>query len=627
MAVTIGRNLAAQGIIRAMSATADAKATQAERLASGQRINRASDDAAGLAIAEKLRVNSRVYTQGVRNVNDVLGYLAIADSSLNSLKGIATRIAELAEQSSSGTFSTQQRRALDNEAQQLSSEYSRIIASTTFNGTQIWSSTGNSITAQVGYSPLQVVLGENTVTSVGSGTYTNSTLAASTQNGTTESADFNGDGKLDLLTGSLSGAGYNVFLGNGNGTFQNVLTIASVGNVSSATSGDVDGNGTIDIIGFNFFPGFVEVFKGNGNGTFQASQTIGGGTAAPFATGIAAGDVDGDGDIDVFTTANNSGSGLYFYRNNGSGTFAAMQTIDSSSVTDPTLADVNRDGILDVIIGRDNVAAVRVLISNGNGTFQAAANYATSWSVSDLTVADVNGDHYGDLLVASSSLGKLDILLNNGNGTFGAATSFTVGTDVHGVATGDFNSDGKLDAVLTSQTDDKLYTLFGNGNGTFGAPRSQSVSNNPLRLVAGDFNGDQVSDVAVGSYGTGAMDIFINQTSQTGTVITVEDLENVDLLTRSSSLSTLDSIQNTLAQLNVVGGSIGSSITRLQTASNVLQVMGVAFQEAQSRIVDADVAVEAANQVRLAILGETQAALLAQAKRSPEIALTLLQLR
>lgn len=105
-----------------------------ERLASGQRINSASDDAAGLAIADGLRTKTRLYTQSIRNISDGISALHIADGALDAQGGILTRMMELAEQSANGTYSDTQRAALDREFQSLAAEFGRQGDATSFNG-------------------------------------------------------------------------------------------------------------------------------------------------------------------------------------------------------------------------------------------------------------------------------------------------------------------------------------------------------------------------------------------------------------------------------------------------------------------------------------------------------------
>ena len=105
-----------------------------QRLSSGLRINSASDDAAGLSIASSLDAKSRIYTQAIRNANDGISALNIAEGTTSQLSNIVTRLKELATQSANGSFSTKQRLALDKENEQLTLEFNRLTASTSFNG-------------------------------------------------------------------------------------------------------------------------------------------------------------------------------------------------------------------------------------------------------------------------------------------------------------------------------------------------------------------------------------------------------------------------------------------------------------------------------------------------------------
>src|SRR5690606_7658731 len=94
---------------RQLSSTTSALDKVYARLSSGVRINRASDDAAGLAIADALRTDVRLYSQALRNINDGISLLAIASGALSEMSGLITRIRELAEQSANGVYSSMQR--------------------------------------------------------------------------------------------------------------------------------------------------------------------------------------------------------------------------------------------------------------------------------------------------------------------------------------------------------------------------------------------------------------------------------------------------------------------------------------------------------------------------------------
>src|SRR6266436_2837198 len=102
MPITIGSNISSLRAQRQLSLASDEVSQEYQRLSSGMRINKASDDAAGLAIASKLNADTRVYTQGIRNFNDGISLLNTADGAVQGLSTIVTRLKELAEQAANG---------------------------------------------------------------------------------------------------------------------------------------------------------------------------------------------------------------------------------------------------------------------------------------------------------------------------------------------------------------------------------------------------------------------------------------------------------------------------------------------------------------------------------------------
>jgi len=149
MAISIGSNITSLQAQRRLDATGNKLSDSFNKLSSGYRINCGSDDAAGLAIAESLRAQSRIAGQAIRNTNDGISTIAIADGALGEVGNILARLAELASQSANGTLSTTQRSVVSNEFVALSSEIERIAAVTEFNGIKLLSGT-NTITIQVG---------------------------------------------------------------------------------------------------------------------------------------------------------------------------------------------------------------------------------------------------------------------------------------------------------------------------------------------------------------------------------------------------------------------------------------------------------------------------------------------
>jgi flagellin len=134
MAINIRTNLPALSAQRNLDASSNKLSTSYQRLSSGLRINRASDDAAGLAIAENLKAGSSTATVAMRNANDGISVITIADQAVNQIANVLNRMAELATQSSNGVVDNVQRSALQNEFTALASEIERIAVTTKFNG-------------------------------------------------------------------------------------------------------------------------------------------------------------------------------------------------------------------------------------------------------------------------------------------------------------------------------------------------------------------------------------------------------------------------------------------------------------------------------------------------------------
>lgn len=149
MSISIGSNTTSGTAQRFLEATGKKLSDSFNKLSSGQRVNKGADDAAGLAISESLKAQARIAGQAIRNTNDGISTIAIADGALGEVANILTRLAELASQSANGTLSVAQRSVVQNEFVALGSEIERISQVTEFNGIQLLSGS-QSITIQVG---------------------------------------------------------------------------------------------------------------------------------------------------------------------------------------------------------------------------------------------------------------------------------------------------------------------------------------------------------------------------------------------------------------------------------------------------------------------------------------------
>lgn len=255
--------------------------------------------------------------------------------------------------------------------------------------------------------------------------------------------DVNRDGKPDLAVAIWSGgtgfggSAAGVLLGNGDGTFEPVVSYDSGADSDSVAIADLNGDGKPDLLVGDLIS--VAVLLGNGDGTFQPkveySASIPGDTPVGIGTVVVA-DVNGDGKPDI--VAANQGSG------------------------------VNDDGSVAVLLGR------------GDGTFQPAVNYDSGGLVAfSVAVQDVDLDGKPDLVVSNygyeppkaRELGSVGVLLGNGDGTFRpAVTYYSGGGFAISLAVSDLNGDGSPDVVVANQYGSA------NGDGTVGVLLNNTAS-------------------------------------------------------------------------------------------------------------------------------------------------------
>jgi flagellin-like hook-associated protein FlgL len=177
----------------------------------------------------------------------------------------------------------------------------------------------------------------------GDGTFRTRTVAALGGDGATvATADFNGDGVLDLAAGTIADGNVRILIGRGDGTFNSTVSLTTDDiYITSLAIGDINGDGDTDMIagGYSPFP-TVTIFLGNGNGTFTAGVSFEvGGT---FGLGLA--DLNGDGNLDLF-----SGGAGSIALGRGDGTFGTVTTVSGGSEVGRA-ADFNRDGVLDLLM-------------------------------------------------------------------------------------------------------------------------------------------------------------------------------------------------------------------------------------------------------------------------------------
>jgi len=333
-------------------------------------------------------------------------------------------------------------------------------------------------------------------------------------------SDFNGDSKPDVLivnpaASSFSGA-ISLLIGNGDGTFQAAVSY-SVASPVSASTADFNGDGKADLVVANStspgsLNGSLMVFLGKGDGSFQPGVAyILGNVLGPLSVTIA--DLNGDGKMDLIAPTSDQvtipGPGsVTVLLGNGDGTFKAPLTYKTDragafSKAFATTGDFDGDGRMDVAIASSADNTVSVLLGNGDGTFRSQVNFGTESSPSFLAAGDFNGDGHVDLVTPNSNANNVSVLLGNGTGTFQARVDYGVGMNPDAVATGDFNGDGEVD-IVTADIYSGMSLLLGNGDGTFRQRLSYATASISIGIVAGDFNHDNKLDVATANISSSA---------------------------------------------------------------------------------------------------------------------------
>ena len=317
-----------------------------------------------------------------------------------------------------------------------------------------------------------------------------SSLAAGTLPSSAAVADFDGDGKLDVVVANSGSSNVSVFLGNGNGTFQAAANYAVGTNPDSVAVGDFNGDGKLDLAVANTGSNNVTILLGNGNGTFQPAVNY---PAGSGPRSVAVGDFNGDGKLDL-AVANGGSNNVSILLGNGDGTFQAALDYNVGQIPRSlAVGDFNGDGKLDLAVANSSSGNLSIFLGNGDGTFQPAVDYIAGPNPNSVAIADFNGDGKLDLAVANDH--GVNIFLGNGDGTFQAAVAYAAQIAMTSMAIGDFNGDGKLD--LAAATIGSVAVLLGNGDGTFGPGVDYAAGSMPVSLAVGDFNNDGRLDMAV----------------------------------------------------------------------------------------------------------------------------------
>jgi hypothetical protein len=350
-------------------------------------------------------------------------------------------------------------------------------------------------------------------------------------------ADFNKDGKQDLIVSCQTNSLVSEFLGNGDGTFQAPRTFPSGLGANNMALADFNGDGSLDVALTNFEANQVfstiSVLFGDGTGNFKAPVNA---PAGRNPGAVAAGDFNNDGKADYITTNLDSNTAAVVL-GNGNGTFRNI-SLDISEgdvgAFGMVAADFNNDGIADLAISNSGLIGafgqnISILLGKKNGNFGSPTTFATDKDPQGLVAADLNQDGHLDLVVANGGdfthniPGSVGVLLGKGDGTFQAQRSFAPGSGIPtSIAVADFNGDGHLDvaAAQFGAGTGNVSLFLGDGTGGLGTPTVLNSGGDYESLLMTDFNGDGKADLVY--YDSFNLSVFVQLGNGNGTFKTPE---------------------------------------------------------------------------------------------------------
>ncbi|MFJ5623481.1 flagellin [Peribacillus loiseleuriae] len=567
----INHNIAALNTHRQLSSASGAQSKSMEKLASGLRINRAGDDAAGLAISEKMRGQIRGLDQAGRNAQDGISLIQTAEGALNETHDILQRMRELSNQSANGTATDADRSAMQDELNQLTSEINRVGNTTEFNTQKL-------LNGGIGASS--------------DSTMTKATSASHTLTGAMGKATV-GDVQIvvDNKTFDLKG----VKLDN----TDDITTANSLESLKNVTSGGVKLSDVVDI---TLDTSGNLVFEAKSTGSTSSIQFKG---ADDNALGLkATGDVNDGGtpaldisfkgtDTTVERHGIEGGTALGTAAANAGNTIAKDSTFKVSVGSESAVTVTLKEGkTYDTGNTDANVAksAMEDLVKDLNAALQEAG-------LSDKVTASLSSDNKVQFI---SETGK-DIKLEDGSGT----PLSEIGVDPAADKIGNVNQ-----VVGPGAQGSGFNTKFQIGANT---GQSMSLTINDMRSAA------------LGITGNAGQAGFTKGNSVTNGTNDIQAEAALNISNKDDASKSIAIIDKAISSVSAERGKLGAVQNRLEHTINNLGTSSENLTAAESRIRDVDMAKEMMNQTKNSILSQAAQAMLAQSNQMPQGVLQLLR--
>ncbi|MDW5418319.1 flagellin [Iodobacter sp. CM08] len=622
MAVHLNTNLVAMNTQRNLSTSQSALAISLSRISSGLRINRAQDDAAGLAISSRMTSQINGSSQAIRNANDGISMVQTAEGAMGGISDSLQRMRELSVQAANGPISSSDRKLINDEVQQLSAEIQRIASATDFNGIKLLDGSFNARTFNIGANQgdtISISAISNMQTShLGS---TGSSFKATVTGGVVTASLNAGDLKLNNFAIDASTAGAAV-----GQAADSAFALAAAINASTATSGvsaSANANKLISaapssftaIAGFNI--NGVDI-GGVSAGTDASSQ--GANFAAAIQGAAAQTGVSATANAGIVTLSAADGRNI----NIGlSGTAANAAATAANKAT-----FLSQSGLSAGMVGTQGTAAVAAQntfnIANNVGAGAQFAVNGISFTVrnSGLASAVVDANHV-DLNIAgasnnaatvSSALSGAISMAQSNPLTAAALSAFSV-ADGGGTVVLNDNAAGSSSTSISSNAGSVTRNIAGaaSSSGSAAANRG-TISVSSLSTEGLTIAGAAPESAGMTAGNTAAI-----------AIASIVGITSLNTLTASSAQNAIASLDSALDIVNIARGALGAYQNRFVAAASNLQNTLENLSASRSRIQDADFAAETGSITRANILQQAGTAMLAQANTTPYMVMALLK--
>ncbi|MGB3611771.1 MAG: flagellin [Cellvibrio sp.] len=594
MALVIGTNVASLNAQRQLMNSGSALDRATERLSSGNRINSAKDDAAGLAISNRMTSQVRGLDQAIRNANDGVSLIQTAEGALQESTNILQRMRELSVQSANGIYSDADRKTLQAEVKQLQAELTRISETTTFNGQKL-------LDGSMGTKQLQVGAQANQTIGVSIGSFSANKLGGSSGDLVGAEAD-----DLAALVG-ITVADHDIQINGKSLTEIDIADADTVNKVLTILNGD------LNTVGVN--ASTVSEYS---------ADKVGSGVLVAGTDKLVIAVKDGDGNDqsleitgtnsmkEVVDKINAAAGGIVQASLNDEGKLVlSSQNAESISVTDAS-DKVGGSGsaafsvVFDSLPGNTN--GVKITIGDEADDADAAA---TALAAAGFNAHTTDGSIRGDN-VAVQALNKGDLIINGveiGPISAGVAEASVAGsTEEYEQAVNVINAIN----AKSAETGVIAYASTSDGAATEIKISLKSVDGSEVSVKFGA-NADETEVAAA----TGL--VQRNATEGAGSVA------SIDISTEAGAQKAIGIIDKALEQVNATRADLGAANNRLDFTVSNLANISEKTAASRSRITDTDFAAETASLSRSQVLQQAATAMLAQSNARPQQVLSLLQ--